>query len=120
MLPLPSIGTGKDFKMENDLNRTIKASELLNEANSVRQERGLIYGNPYYNMETTAKLVSAYINTYITPDQMAVILALVKIARLAQTSGFENKDSYVDGISYLSIAGECSTYQEYLNDDDYS
>jgi hypothetical protein len=105
--------------MASNSNKIILANELLNEANTVRQERGLIYGNPYYNMETTAKLVSAYINTYISPDQMAVILALVKIARLAQTSGAENRDSYVDGISYLAIAGECSTYEEGLNDDHY-
>lgn len=105
--------------MENDLNKIIKASELLTEANTVRQERGLVYGHPYYNMDTTAKLVSAYLHTYVTPDQMAVVLSLVKIGRLAQTAGSLNRDSYVDAIGYLAIAGECSTYQTYLDDDDY-
>lgn len=106
--------------MEKDLNKTLEAAKLLSEANAVRQERGAIYGHPYINMERTAELVSAYLGTYVAPDQMAIILALVKIARIAETSGYRNKDSYLDGISYLAIAGECSTFDKWDIDDSKS
>ena len=105
--------------MENDLNRTIKASELLNEASRVRNERGAVYGDAYDNMRTTAELVSAYLGVSITADQMAIILALVKIARLKQTPGFDNRDSYLDCIAYLAIAGEASTHNPVDSDYDY-
>jgi hypothetical protein len=95
--------------MENNLSKTIRAKELLNEASRVREERGAVYGNAYQNMATTAELVSAYLGINVAPDQMAIILTLVKIARLKQTSGYLNRDSYLDAISYLGIAGECST-----------
>jgi 5,10-methenyltetrahydromethanopterin hydrogenase len=119
MLPLRKIGTGRDTKMESNLNRTILASELLSEASRVRDERGAVYGNAYENMRTTADLVSAYLGVSITADQMAIILALVKIARLKQTPGFDNRDSYLDCIAYLSIAGEASTHNPMDSDYDY-
>jgi hypothetical protein len=105
--------------MEKDSPKTISAKELLDEANSVRQQRGAIYGHPYENMRTTAQLVGAYLGFPVSPDQMAVILSLVKIARIAQTPGHRNKDSYLDGIAYLAIAAECSTTDPYEFDDSY-
>jgi hypothetical protein len=119
MLPSPSIGTGKDIKMENDSSKIIQAKELLDEASRVRDQRGSIYGDAYENMRTTAELVSAYLGIKIEADQMAIILSLVKIARLKQTAGYLNRDSYLDCIAYLAIAGEASTHNPVDSDYDY-
>jgi hypothetical protein len=105
--------------MENNSSKIIQAKELLDEASRVRDQRGSIYGDAYENMRTTADLVSAYLGVSITADQMAIILALVKIARLKQTAGYVNRDSYLDCIAYLAIAGEASTHNPLDSDYDY-
>lgn len=92
-------------------------SELINDADSIRFDRGRIYGDAYDNMRTTASLVSAYLGISVSADQMAIIYALGKIARLAQTPGRDNRDSYVDGISYLAISGYCAERQSHEVED---
>jgi hypothetical protein len=118
MLHLPRTGTGKDIEMEKNSSKIIQAKELLDEASRVRDQRGSIYGDAYENMRTTAELVSAYLGIKIEADQMAIILSLVKIARLKQTAGYLNRDSYLDCIAYLAIAGEASTHNPMEREDD--
>jgi len=43
----------------------------------------------------------------IQADDVAIMMALLKIARLAVTP--EHRDSAVDGAAYLAIAHECAT-----------
>jgi hypothetical protein len=43
----------------------------------------------------------------ITPEMVAVMMALVKISRIANDS--THTDNYVDAIAYLSGAGELAT-----------
>jgi hypothetical protein len=65
-----------------------------------RQEK---YGTPYNNHRRIANLWSAYMDQEITPEQVAVMMVLMKIARSMQE---HHPDNYVDGTAYFAIAGE--------------
>lgn len=99
--------------MENDLPKTIAAQEVLDEARAIRSDRGAIYGHPYINHRRIAGLWSNYLDFPITPDQVAICMALVKVSRLAETPGHKGRDGYVDGVAYLSLAAELSTTDPY-------
>lgn len=80
--------------------------KLLSEAIRLTEgDRNKTYGSPYGNLSLTARLVSTFIGTTVTASQMAVIMALVKIARLVQTP--DHKDSHLDAAAYMAIAYEC-------------
>lgn len=74
------------------------------------------YGQPEDNFDAIARLWKAYIETAhpeevdcsIFPDavDVAVMMALVKIARIAKTW---NADSFVDLAGYAACAGEIAT-----------
>ena len=95
--------------MENDSPKTIQASDILDEADRIRQDRGSIYGHPFINHQRIARLWSGYLDFPITPDQAAVCMALVKVSRLAETPGHRGRDGYVDGVAYLALAAELAT-----------
>jgi hypothetical protein len=95
--------------MEKDSPRMIAAQEVLDDAVRIRGDRGAIYGHPYINHLRISKLWSAYMDFPITPDQVAVCMALLKISRLAETPGHRGRDGYVDGVAYLALAAELST-----------
>lgn len=99
--------------MESDSPRTLNAQEILDEARSIRGDRGAIYGHPYINHKRIAALWSAYLDFPITPDQVAICMALLKVSRLAETPGHRGKDGYVDGVAYLSLAAQLATTDPY-------
>jgi hypothetical protein len=81
----------------------MKAYDYLNEAKAIIQDRGMEYGHPSDNMQRTAAFWSTYLEMPITDYQVAMCLALVKIARSMETG---KVDTYVDLISYGSIAAQ--------------
>jgi hypothetical protein len=79
--------------------------EILDEAKRLTHtDRQNNYGSPYVNHKRIADLWSVYLETEITPSQVALCLCLVKIARLIETP--DHEDSFVDLAAYASIAGE--------------
>lgn len=79
--------------------------EILDEAKRLTHtDRQKNYGSPYVNHKRIADLWSVYLETEITPSQVALCLCLVKIARLIETP--DHEDSFVDLAAYASIAGE--------------
>ena len=84
----------------------MKAANILNTAQDIMQERGLAYGHPAINHMRIAEFWTTYLEYPIKPDQVAIMMGLVKIARTMETPSHE--DSYVDLAAYSSIAGELS------------
>jgi hypothetical protein len=81
--------------------------EILQEAARLTaKDRQNIYGDPRTNHIRIADLWTTYLKHQITPQQVAVCMALVKIARLMET---ETEDSFVDLAAYAAIAGEIAT-----------
>lgn len=81
----------------------MKANDYLTEARAIIQDRGMDYGHPTDNMSRTASLWAAYLEVPIEPYQVAMCLALVKVARSMETSKVDN---YIDGAAYFAISGQ--------------
>lgn len=88
--------------------------EILAQAKTcVCGDREQDYGSPENNFDTVARLWAAYLhgkpkdedgNSYIFPKDVAAMLALLKIARIA--SGHAKADNWVDLAGYAACDGE--------------
>ena len=84
--------------------------EILQEAARLTaKDRQKIYGDPRTNHCRIADLWTIYLGNEVTPQQVAICMALVKIARLMET---ETADSFVDLAAYAAIAGEIATFDK--------
>ena len=92
-------------------------SEILAEAERcVCTDREQQYGSPENNFKLIARLwepylkakcVSPNIGICINPEDVAVMMALLKIARIA--TGVPKADNYIDLAGYATCAGEIAT-----------
>ena len=89
----------------------MKASDYLNEAKAIIEDRGMDYGHPSDNMQRTARLWSAYLEMPVTDDQVAMCLALVKVARSMESNKVDN---FIDGAAYFAISGQLATEENEL------
>lgn len=89
----------------------MNAGDYLNEARAVIQDRGMDYGHPTDNMCRTARLWSAYLEMPISDFQVAMCLAMVKIARSMESAKVDN---YIDGAAYFAISGQLRTEENEL------
>jgi hypothetical protein len=70
----------------------------------VNGDRDHKYGNPENNFANIATLWSFYLNTEVSPIDVAMMMALLKIVRAkADPTGL---DSYIDLAGYAACAGE--------------
>lgn len=83
-------------------------AEILDTAKQyVTQDRAAQHGDAEDNFRRIAALWNAYLDpegTFITPEDVAAMMALLKIARLS--SNPKNMDSWTDGAGYLACGGE--------------
>lgn len=89
----------------------MNANDYLTEARAIIQDRGASYGHPHDNMSRTASLWAAYLEVPIHPHQVAMCLALVKVARSMETPKVDN---FIDGAAYFAIAGQLATEENEL------
>lgn len=98
----------KKPKAADDLPRF---SSVLSETDNILQEartltaspRAAAYGSKRENHDNIARLWSAYLDYPINMEQVAIMMALLKIAR---TKTGKVRDNFVDGAAYIAIAGE--------------
>ena len=80
------------------------SQNLLDEAKKlIGGDRQTDYGDKLTNHENIANFWSIFLKTKITPHDVAICMALVKVARLMNQ---HKKDSYLDMAAYAAIAGE--------------
>jgi hypothetical protein len=72
-------------------------------------DRQKTYGDPRTNHCRIAALWTTYLETEIAPEQVAICMALVKVARLMET---QTEDSFIDLAAYAAIAGELATWSQ--------
>ena len=83
-----------------------KTKEYLEEAiNLVGGQRHVDYGDKKENHNNIAKLWDAYLDVKIDAHDVAIMMALLKIARTKL--GKRTSDTYIDASAYMAIAGEC-------------
>lgn len=93
-----------------DVDQPMNRGKILGQAHTLTHgDRNKNYGTPQTNHERIASLWSTYLQTPIRPDQVAICMTLVKVARLIESP--DHLDSYIDGSAYLAIAGEIATEQ---------
>lgn len=62
------------------------------------------YGNPENNFRKISDLWTAYLGYEITPLDVAMLMALLKAARIK--TGVGTEDSFIDAAGYIACAGE--------------
>lgn len=101
----------------------MERGQLLLEAERlINGDRNVQYGAPIDDFSVTAKMWEAYLRRLmetrnldvlmLDPHDVAVLLILVKISRLAQTP--EKKDHWADIAGYAGCGWECVT-ETYLS-----
>ncbi len=96
-----------------------KTEKLLADVVDLVHTRGSVYGHPYTNHKRISDLWSAYLDHPITPSQVALCMALVKVSRLSESPAHD--DSVKDALAYISIyktvlEAECDLNYTWGND----
>ena len=86
------------------MSKTEKENILQDAKKLVAGNRQKDYGNTVINHKNIANLWSVYLGRDIRAQDVALMMALLKIARTK--TGRINRDDYVDGAAYMAIAGE--------------
>lgn len=72
-------------------------------ADLVNNDRNAVYGDAEQNFTETGALWAVVFGHEVTAEQVAVCMALVKVARLIKTPN--HADSWTDGVGYLALGG---------------
>jgi hypothetical protein len=78
-----------------------KTNEWLTDINHTLTARGAIYGSAATNHRRISELWSGYLDTYISPEQAAMCMLLVKVSRLSESS--QHDDSLKDLVGYACV-----------------
>ena len=92
----------------------IRAKVLRTAEEYVTKDRAAEHGDMEDNFSTIAAYWSAHLGTYVSAVDVAIMMALLKIARLR--SNEPNFDNWVDGCGYLACGGELVSKR--LNDEE--
>lgn len=96
----------KDYKSDGYKQPDSIRAEVLNEANSiVNGARATTYGGPEDSFKAIGQLWQAYAGVAFTPSDVAIMLALLKVARLKTSPN--HRDSWVDLAGYAACGAEC-------------
>lgn len=84
-----------------------KQDIIKNALKLASKDRQADYGDAYLNHCRIAVLWSVILETEVTPQQVALCMAQVKMSRLVHDD--THIDSYIDAVAYLSMAGQFAT-----------
>ena len=88
----------------------MKRSEILDTAKTyVNVDRAAAHGDAESNFSLIGLYWSAHLDTFVGPEDVAVMMTLMKLARIKANPA--HVDSWVDGCGYLACGGEIATEQ---------
>ena len=90
-----------------------RTEKLFEQVIDTLHSRGADYGHPITNHKRIAELWSAYLGYPIQPNEVAILMCLLKISRQAQDPRVA--DNYTDALGYIAIA---KTITEAMQDED--
>ena len=90
-------------KTEKILKEAAAKTTLKTAIELIENNRDKDYGDKYINHKNIAKLWSNFLDIEISPHDVAICMALVKIARMKHS---HKKDNYIDLAAYAAIAYE--------------
>lgn len=83
-------------------------SEILDTAKTyVINDRNDTHGEPENSFGLISAYWSAHLGRNIKPEDVAVMMTLLKLARIQTNSA--NADNWIDGAGYLACGGELAT-----------
>ncbi len=104
-----SIGTPKEVFEKEENKKQFNRSKILQSADKlVSKDRADEHGEAMHNFVAIGDLWNAYLglNNFITPQDVPMMLALLKMARTKENP--DNADNYRDLCGYGALAGEVS------------
>lgn len=84
-----------------------RASIFSEAEQTINGPRAEDYGDASESFDRIGALWSAYLRTFISPADVAMMMALLKMVRLKH-SGFTHHDSFVDLLGYVGLAHKVS------------
>lgn len=81
-----------------------RAKDLLTNAADIIDERSKTHGHYDLTMLRTAKLWTDFLEREVDPMDVAICMALVKLARIMETRNVH--DNFLDAVAYFAISGE--------------
>ena len=88
----------------------MKRDQILDTAKEyVTKDRAATHGDAESNFGLIGLYWSAHLDTFVGPEDVAVMMTLMKLARIKANP--EHVDSWVDGCGYLACGGEIATEQ---------
>ena len=81
---------------------TFRSELLVSAQKTVDGDRDKEFGDPLENMKCAAELIGNYLDRELSPDDVAMIMCLFKVARIKGNRG--STDSYRDLAGYAAIA----------------
>ena len=86
-------------------------SEILDTAKTyVNVDRAAQHGDAEKNFGLIGLYWSAHLDTFVGPEDVAIMMTLFKLARAKGNLG--NPENWVDGCGYLACGGEIATEVE--------
>jgi hypothetical protein len=99
------MGEQLELPFDPPLDRTLKRAEILRTAEKyITQDRAEQHGNMKDNFTTIASYWSEHLETKVTAVDVAIMMSLLKIARLKSSAS--NADNWIDGCGYMACGGE--------------
>lgn len=102
--------------MDTTEGKALRAKDILINASDTILERGFTHGSYDLTMLRTAKLWQDYLEREIDPMDVAICMALVKLARIMESRTVD--DNWTDAVAYMAIAGELAV-KDWDNLDDF-
>ena len=87
-------------------------TDVLKAATEIVKDRGAVYGHPWVDFSKTAMLWEVVVGRPLKPEQVALMLALVKVARICNNHNFHHQDSVIDLIGYATCLQDCHEMRE--------
>ena len=106
-----NVGTPNEVFQKEEADKQFNRSEILKTADKdVSDKRAEEHGDILENSMKISALWNAHLglNGYISPQDVPLMLGLIKLARISQNP--KNLDNYVDWCGYGALAGEVSLY----------
>tara|TARA_R110001606_G_scaffold156976_2_gene299847 strand:- start:132 stop:515 length:384 start_codon:yes stop_codon:yes gene_type:complete len=84
-------------------------SEILDTAKEyVTKDRASDHGDMEDNFTTISEYWSLHLDYYVSPSDVAVMMTLLKLARIKSNPNSGSGDNWIDGCGYLSLGAELS------------
>jgi len=90
--------------MYNDDNEKSRGKILIAAKRIINGDRQDAYGDPEDSFGTISQFWSTYLDRHISSKDVAIMMGLLKIARMK--GQVEKIDNYVDAAGYIGLAGD--------------